>query len=138
MPQQHFIADDDRLDNIAVTGGDLQPEFDLLLVVEGVCAYPQAQQHFESQFAGDGRNLIHTVSNRINAHTADTRRQQCQVMLQLCARHDAGAQQLFVVRRGIRQAVELAGWRIDHADRATLTPPDDQRHQSQRCAAERQ
>ncbi len=124
--QQGLVADDDRLDALGVRRRGAQCCFDLLGVVLGLAADPDAQQHVEVVSGGELGHRVEPLPRAVGAHAAGTRCEVGEIVLDLPLRHDEFLVEgrLAAAIRRVGQTLELAARRIGQADRPAEPGPE--------------
>ena len=108
--QQHFVADDDRGNDVGKLFGEADRGRDLALVSLGLVGQPNALQHFHAVALRDCGDLVLAVLDRISAHAVRVARQQRQIFVDLLRVNARRLDQriLIAAKRRIGHAIELA------------------------------
>ena len=122
MAQQHFVADHDGADGVAVALRRVDHQRDLAFVVRRIAADPGPEQHLEPEFACDFRYLREALGDGVRAHAARPLREQCKIALQLLAGHAA---RVANARSGgcIRDALQATGRAFRNRHGLRVEPP---------------
>ena len=105
-PEEHLVADDERLDHVRMLAGEPERRLDLATVLGAIPPEPDALQHLEALRPGQLGDPPLRPNSRIGANAGSERGEAPQVALDLGARNiqPQGKRRLLAMERSVGDA----------------------------------